>query len=346
MEIRLHKLARTTPAIRQEIQNSKLMSKELSEKYGISLPTVYKWRKRKDVEDRSHARKRLLSKLSEAEEEIIKELRIKLNLSIDDITEVIKRCLKKEITRSSIYRCIKRKNIRKEKERNKQYKEFEKQERPGYIHMDVKYLTRLKGKRSYVYVGIDRATRYVYVEILEDLKPRTAAGFIKRFIKEFDYKVETVLTDNGFEWTDRCAGAIKKKATGKHEVDKICIENRIEHKLTKIRRPETNGMVERFNRRLSELLAQKEKIEANSGKNCFENHEARNKYIKDFVYNYNRTRLRCLNYNAPIKLLIEYKSKVNNQAKDNTKAGICIRERINFARFLPRCSSGLTLLQE
>ncbi len=42
--------------------------------------------------------------------------------------------------------------------------------------------------------------------------------------------------------------------TGEHEFDKLCTELGIEHRLTKPRTPQTNGMVERFNGRISDVL--------------------------------------------------------------------------------------------
>ncbi len=42
--------------------------------------------------------------------------------------------------------------------------------------------------------------------------------------------------------------------TGEHEFDKLCAELGIEHRLTKPRTPQTNGMVERFNGRISNVL--------------------------------------------------------------------------------------------
>ena len=42
--------------------------------------------------------------------------------------------------------------------------------------------------------------------------------------------------------------------TGEHAFDKLCAELGIEHRLTKPRTPQTNGMVERFNGRISDVL--------------------------------------------------------------------------------------------
>ncbi len=318
MEIVLHKLARTTPAIRSEIKGSKLSYRELADTYNVSIDTIYKWKHREDTKDRSHARHNLLSSISSAEEEIIIELRSKLELSLDDITEVMKRCVNPKLSRSSIYRAMKRCGVaqRSQIASRATTQRFEEVTVPGYIHMDVKYLTKLEGKRSYVYVAIDRLTRYVYVEVLNDLEPETAANFVKRFLDFFPHKVVKIITDNVFEWTDRCSGSVKEKATGNHAVDLICRQYDVKHQLTKIRRPQTNGMVERFNRRINEAIAKKAKIAANSGKNSFYSHQDRNAFIRQFVDNYNNTRLRCLQYNAPANLLY------CNHREHNTYAGM------------------------
>ena len=322
--ITLHRNARTTPAIREEIRNRKDLSyRALAKEYGVSLCTIAKWKNRDDTGDRSHARHNLLSSLSAVEEEIVGELRTKVGLSIDDITEVMNRFINPGLTRSAIYRAMKRLKVTGSTvvKSGEVPGKFDEVRSPGFIHMDVKYLTKLDGKRSYLYVAIDRLTRYVFADILYDLEPSTSADFVKRFIDFFPHKVTKIITDNGFEWTDRCSGSVKEKATGNHPVDIVCAEHEIKHKLTRIRRPQTNGMVERFNRRVNEAIGQKAKIDTNGGKNSFHSHEERNAFVMQFVDNYNKTRLRCINYNAPIILLY------NNHTKDNTKAGIQIHKK-------------------
>jgi len=58
----------------------------------------------------------------------------------------------------------------------------------------------------------------------------------------------------GKEFTDRLFGLRKRAATGEHEFDKLCTELSIEHRLTPPKSPQTNGMVERFNGRIEEVL--------------------------------------------------------------------------------------------
>jgi transposase InsO family protein len=72
-------------------------------------------------------------------------------------------------------------------------------------------------------------------------------------IKAVPYKIHTVLTDNGIQLTlpPRYAdGPTARYMT--RMFDMRCRENGIEHRLTKIRHPWTNGQVERMNRTVKE----------------------------------------------------------------------------------------------
>ena len=61
--------------------------------------------------------------------------------------------------------------------------------------------------------------------------------------------------DNGQAVTDRGGAAGERDPTGRHRCDRICAHNGIEHRLIQPRHPQTNGRVERFNGRISEVLA-------------------------------------------------------------------------------------------
>ena len=67
-------------------------------------------------------------------------------------------------------------------------------------------------------------------------------------------RIQKVLTDNGKEFTDRLFASRARQPTGEHEFDQLCSSLGIEHRLTKPRTPRTNGMVERFNGRIEEVL--------------------------------------------------------------------------------------------
>jgi transposase InsO family protein len=67
-------------------------------------------------------------------------------------------------------------------------------------------------------------------------------------------RIRTIPTDNGKEFTDRLFGLRRRAATGAREFDQLCAELRIEHRLTPPASPRTNGMVERYNGRIEEVL--------------------------------------------------------------------------------------------
>ncbi len=66
--------------------------------------------------------------------------------------------------------------------------------------------------------------------------------------------IRTVLTDNGKAFSDRLFGVRKRAATGEHEFDRLCAALDIAYRLTPTKSPQTNGMVERFNGRIEEVL--------------------------------------------------------------------------------------------
>jgi transposase InsO family protein len=129
--------------------------------------------------------------------------------------------------------------------------------RPGeLVHIDVKKLGRIgrpghrvHGDRraqvrgigwEFVHVAVDDATRLAYVEVLEDEKGATAAGFLRRaiaFFRRYGIRVERVLTDNG-----SCYRALVHALA--------CRKLKIKHLRTRPYRPRTNGKAERFIRTL------------------------------------------------------------------------------------------------
>jgi transposase InsO family protein len=262
MTIRLHKNARTTPAIRRELQNSNLPIKVLARKYGLSRDTVRKWKRRDGIEDGSHRPHNLRATLTPEQEHIVVELRKALLLSLDDLLVITREFIQPKVSRSGLDRCLRRHGVaslkellpRDDKETGptKTFKDYA----PGFVHIDVKYLPQMpdESKRRYLFVAIDRASRWVYLEILPNKSSRSATGFLRRLIQKAPFRISRILTDNAKEFTDRfCAGG-ERKPSGDHPFDQVCRTHGIEHRLIRPRHPQTNGMVERFNGRIEEVL--------------------------------------------------------------------------------------------
>ena len=128
----------------------------------------------------------------------------------------MRRCLNPKLSRSGVHRCLQRHGLSARLTPDKAPAvTFQTDAPAGSIHVDVKYLPPLGRRRSYAYVAIDRATRFVYLEILPDRRAATAAGFLTRFLDRFPLAVHTILTDNGSEFTDRFAVDKKGKPQDK-----------------------------------------------------------------------------------------------------------------------------------
>lgn len=261
MMIALHKNARTTPAIRAEIAASTDSAETLAVRHGVTLMTVYKWKKRTSTNDLPHTAHRLQTTLTPAQETIVVHLRTTLLLPLDDLLAVTREFLSPKASRSGIDRCLRRHgvgnlNALKPKKPQVPHKAFKSYE-PGYLHVDIKYLPQManEASRSYLFVAIDRATRWVFVAIKKDKTAASARSFLNALHKACPLKINKILTDNGKEFTDRLFASRERVPSGNHEFDLLCRDLGIEHRLTKPRTPKTNGMVERFNGRISDVLA-------------------------------------------------------------------------------------------
>lgn len=263
MTINLHANATTTPKTRRYIQQSDKTNKALAKELGISVDTVRRWRKRDDVHDRSHTIHNLKTTLTRAQEAVVVELRRSLLLPLDDLLVVTREFINPDVSRSGLDRCLRRHGVARlsdlipkddlASDKPKTFKSYD----PGYVHVDIKYLPQMKDEtsRRYLYVAIDRASRWVYLELRKNKSAQTATNFLNRMAKKAPFVVSKLLTDNDKAFTDRFSTAGRRKPTGKHLFDKACVGHGIEHRLIPPRHPQTNGMVERFNGRISDVLA-------------------------------------------------------------------------------------------
>ena len=248
MELNLHANATTAPKTRAYIQRSKRPVAELAAELGVSETTIRRWRGHTTVNDRSHTPKRLQTSLSAMEQALVCELQTELQLPLDDVVEVMRRCINGKLSRSAIHRCLKRHGLSRRAKPAKPAVGVFEQAAIGFIHIDLKHLPALERHKSYAFVAIDRATRYVYLEIHPSRDAETSAGFLDRFLAHFPHAVHTILTDNGSEFTDRFAVDMKDKPkdkpSGRHPFDRLCAKRGIQHRLTRPHRPQTNGLVE------------------------------------------------------------------------------------------------------
>jgi len=307
----VHAQARTTPRTRAEIKVSPAPIGELAERYNISRATAAKWKGRETPHDLSHRPHKLSTTLTPGEEAIAVELRSTLLLPLDDLVAVVREFINPNVSRSGLDRCLRRHGVANLRELQAQaradageteppiktFKDYE----PGFLHMDIKYLPQMpdEAARRYLFVAIDRATRWVFMHIYADQSDASSVNFLERLHEAAPMKITRVLTDNGSQFTDRFTSK-KREPSGKHKFDVRCKALRIEHRLCPPRHPQTNGMVERFNGRISEVVNQTRFASAAELEATLDN------YVK--TYNH-RIPQRALNHLSPVQALKKWQAE-------------------------------------
>ena len=302
----LHSNAKTTPKIRKEIQDSKESILQLAARYSLNPKTIAKWRKAGRVVDNRSGPKLPKSVLSTAEQQVVCEFRRLTKLPLDDVFIALRDKIP-ALTRSNLHRCLVRNQLNilpKEDDFAKEKKKFKHYE-PGFVHIDISEV-RVGKEKIYMFVAIDRCTKYVYAELHASMTQEIACTFLKNFITDYPCKINKILTDNGSQFTYQLlAEHLRPKKM--HPFDVICQENNIEHRLTQFRHPWTNGQVEVTNRILKK---------ATTKTYHYENVEELKHHLMAFLLYYNLKKpLKSLKYKSPYDILIEYYEK--DQTKFN-----------------------------
>lgn len=99
------------------------------------------------------------------------------------------------LTRSSLHRCFQRHGIARlpEIEGDKPAKKKFKAYPIGYFHIDIAEVRTEEGK-LYLFVAIDRTSKFAYAELHEKARTQTACDFLKALLKAVPYKVHSILT--------------------------------------------------------------------------------------------------------------------------------------------------------
>ena len=288
----LHGSATTTEAVRRAIQHSQESLRALAKRYGINQKTVAKWKRRGSVADLSTGPKDPKSTVLSIEEEaIVVAFRRHTLLPLDDCLYALQATLPR-LTRSSLHRCLQRHGISRlpEVEGDKPDKRKLKTYPIGYFHIDIAEVRTAEGK-LYLFVAIDRTSKFAFVELHEKATTRVAADFLRALIEVVPYTIHTALTDNGTHFTtpgnkSSAASDIKLalergEIFRAHAFELACAQNNIDHRLTKPKHPWTNGQVERMNRTLKEATVKRY---------YYETHNQLRSHLADFVSAYNFAR--------------------------------------------------------
>lgn len=170
----LHGSATTTEAIRRAIQHSQASLRALAKRYGINQKTVAKWKKRTSVADVPTGPKNPTSTVLSVEEEaVIVTFRKHTLLPLDDCLYALQPTIP-TLTRSSLHRCLQRHGISRlpEVEGEQPAKTKFKSYPIGFFHIDLAEVRTAEG-RLYMFVAIDRTSKFAFVELHRQAKQRS-----------------------------------------------------------------------------------------------------------------------------------------------------------------------------
>jgi transposase InsO family protein len=195
-------------------------------------------------------------------------------LPLDDCLYALRATIP-QLTRSSLHRLFQRHGISRlpevagEKTAKKKFKSYP----IGYFHIDIAEVRTEQGK-IYLFVAIDRTSKFAFAELYDKAGKMNAAKFLHHLIEAVPYAIHTILTDNGIQFTDRKTD----RPSFEHIFDRVCRENGIEHRLTKVNHPRTNGQVERMNRTLKDATVKRYH---------YDSHDQLEKHLQTFLAAYN-----------------------------------------------------------
>ena len=303
----LHGSARTTAAVRRAIQHSQASLNALANRYGINSKTVAKWRKRTSVEDAPMGPKEPRSTvLSKEQEAVAVAFRKQTLLPLDDCLYALQTAIPL-LTRSALHRCFQRHGISRlpEIEGDKPAKQKFRPYPLGYFHRDIAEVRTEEGK-LYLFVAIDRTSKFAFAQLHERATRRIAADFLRALIATVPYTIHTVLTDNGTHFVDNTPEPVAEQVQTEqgppvffrvHAFAYACEQNSIEHRLTRPKHPWTNGQVERMNRTLKEATVKRY---------YYQTHRQLKEHLQTFLMAYNfAKRLKTLRGLTPYQFICQ-----------------------------------------
>ncbi len=281
-----------------------------SRMYGYSLSSVKRWCKRYDgtwqsLVEKSHRPHSHPKRHTKKEERQIKKVFEEkfLRYGWDGVfDELVKKGYKRSY--SGMVYAAKRmglgKELKKKKPARKQIRRYPELLVPGEkVQMDVKEVpfNCLRGavlrdnKHLYQWTAIDECTRMRFVYAFEEHTPENTVKFLKMLAKAFPFKIQTIQTDNGTEFTYKFISD-----TRENPFDTELRKMGIEHILIPPRTPWHNGKVERSHRNDQRYFYDWETFRTIE--------ELNEKLQKHLIWSNNKT-MRTLGRKSPMQLLKE-----------------------------------------
>jgi transposase InsO family protein len=232
------------------------------QKLGYQRSYLYFWFNRLkeanfDIRSLEEHSRRPLSHPKKTPREIVDKiisLRKQTNYGPDRLQYHLEQLYNIHLPTSTIGHILKRENLippKRLKHRKKHLKRYQKPNPGDNVQADVKYVPhRIHAQQHYQYTAIDDCTRWRFAKIYYDLSVNNTEDFFKELIRAAPFKIKSIQTDNGIEFTYQFVSDPKciDKEPKEHHLDTLCKKHNIHHKLIPLGQCEINGKVERSHR--------------------------------------------------------------------------------------------------
>jgi len=258
-----------------EVRFHGLTMAQVALKYGVARSTIWKWVKRAPSHNREFINtlpSRPKSHPNQLPEATITRI-IELRTGLRRCAPVLHAHLKQEgfsVSLSSVERTLRRFALTRKRKPAKYYTPLPRpvSDCPGaLVQVDTIHYVRANTTRFYIYALIDVYSRLAYAEYHPKLSQRTSLKVIKKAQERFGFRFFMIQTDNGPEFRDFLDSELKR--------------NQISLRHSRVRTPNDNAHVERFNRTLQE--------------ECFQgrrpNERTANRQLETYLHYYNHARL-------------------------------------------------------
>ena len=216
------------------------------------------------------------SVLSAEEEAVCVAFRRHTLLPLDDCLYALQASVP-HLSRSALHRLFQRHGISRLPEVVGEPKRKFRSYPIGYFPIDIAEVRTEEGE-LHLFVAIDRTSKFAFVKLVEGEAGKVvAAQFLRELVEAVPHTIHTVLTDNGVQFTNRP----QDRRAMAHIFGRVCDENGIEHRKTKVNHPWTNGQVERMNRTIKDATVRR----YHHG-----SHEQLRTHLTDFIAAYNYAR--------------------------------------------------------
>jgi hypothetical protein len=123
----------------------------------------------------------------------------------------------------------------------------------GYLHIGVRELHNAD-EETRMFVAIDRVSKLAFVQFHDAAGEREGAAFLGCALGAVPYTIRAVLTDDSLAFADRPKVRDDPgRRRGQHAFERVCIENAIEHVLTKPLHPWTRNQAHRMIRAIEDV---------------------------------------------------------------------------------------------